>query len=212
MRSNFILHFLLIVLISHVIFINRVYGAVDQPLNFFLNPAELKQTNYFQFVGGNIFMGPQLTFKGTTALGRGRVKSSVHDSLPYLLASYRLNDRFVIGLNMAPSVYGHIQWPKNSILKNNSTTTYFLYYRGGLQSSYQINDRLSIGLGINLEYNKLGELDAFIDQIGNQINKIKGRNYTGDLGLYYKINSLNYLTMAFYTGVNTYGHGTSSLG
>lgn len=211
MRTNF-LSFLALFLLSHVSIIsNRVYGAVDQPLNFFINPAELKQTEHFQLIGGNLFMMPHLYFKGKTPLGTGKVKSRVHDSLPFLLTSYRLNERFVIGVNITPSVYGHLEWPKNSILRNNSTTTYFLYYRGSLLLSYQINNSLFIGLGINLEYNKLGELDFFIGERGNQINKIKGRNYTGDLGLYYKVNSSNYLTLAFYTGVNTYGYGTSSL-
>lgn len=215
MRTKFLPTFLTlgIILISSYSS-KKAYAAVDQILNsnFFQNPAELKQTNLLQFTAGTVFIVPKLTFNGETPLGAGRAQSKVYDSLPYILTAYRLTERFVLGINATPSVYGHINWPQNSILRQSSTTTHFLYYRGGLQTSYQFSDKLSLGLGINLEYNKLGELNFFIGNLGNQVNKIKGTNCTGDLGLYYQINSNNYLTLALYTGVNTYGQGSSSLG
>ncbi|WP_347252206.1 outer membrane protein transport protein [Legionella sp.] len=206
--------FIISQIINLTFFERKVYGAVDQILNsnFFQNPAELSQIKQIKLFGGNVFIMPKLKFTGTTSLGSGSAKSKVHDSLPYLLTAYRFTDRFVLGINITPSVYGHINWPINSIVAEKSTLTHFLYYRGSIQSSYQFTDKLALGAGFNLEYNKLGELDFVVPYMGNQINKVKGTNYTGDLGLFYKINSHNYLTMAIYTAVNTYGHGISSLG
>ncbi|KTD30247.1 MULTISPECIES: OmpP1/FadL family transporter [Legionella] len=189
------------------------YCAVDQILtdNFFQNPAELSSVNHAQLLLGNALILPRLKFTGTTVLGHGRVKSKTHDSLPYLLTAYRLTDRWVVGINATPSAYGHIDWqPHNSIVSQASTTTRIFYYRIGAQSSYQVTKKLAVGMGLNLEYNKFAELNFVVPNAGNQINRIHGLNYTGDIGLFYKIHSHTYLTMAIYTGINTYGHGTSS--
>jgi long-subunit fatty acid transport protein len=190
------------------------YGAVDQILNdiFFLNPAELSITKKTRLLIGNVFIAPKLKFTGTTPLGYGRAVSRTKDLLPYLLTAYRFTDRITAGITVTPSAYGHINWPINSIVREESTTTKLFYYRIGTHSAYQFSDQLAIGIGINLQYNKRGELDFIVPNQGNQINKMSGFNCTGDIGLYYKINSHNFLTMAVYTGVNTYGRGTSAIG
>ncbi|WP_028389544.1 OmpP1/FadL family transporter [Legionella fairfieldensis] len=189
-------------------------GAVDQLLNnnFFQNPAELNLIKQRQLIIGNVFIAPALKFTGTTVSGSGIVRSKVNDSLPYLLTAYRFTDRFVIGLNITPSGYGHLDWPVDSIVAAQSTITRLFYYRIGAQSSYQLTDNLAIGGGFNLHYNKREELDFVILNKGNQINKVNGINYSGDVGLYYKLTPRNYLTMMIYTPVNTFGYGTSSLG
>jgi len=153
------------VFFSSLIFYGQnTYAAVDQILsdNFFLNPAELSLIKKGQLSIGNLFVSPKLKFTGTTPLGSRSTTSKTNNSLPYLLAAYRLSDRFVMGLTATPSAYGHIQWPINSLLREISTTTKLLYYRVGAQSTYQFTDKLSLGVGLNLEYNKLAELDFVI--------------------------------------------------
>lgn len=147
-----------------IFFEHTSYAAIDQILsdNFFLNPAELSLIKKGQLSIGNLFVSPKLKFTGTTPLGSGSTTSKTNNSLPYLLAAYRLSDRFVMGLTATPSAYGHIQWPINSLLREISTTTKLLYYRVGAQSTYQFTDKLSLGVGLNLEYNKLAELDFVI--------------------------------------------------
>jgi long-subunit fatty acid transport protein len=194
---------------------DKAYCAVDQFLNdyFFQNPSVLSQIKQMQLILGNVFVVPKLEFTGLTSLGSGTVLSRVNDSLPYLLSAYRLSENFVVGLNITPSAYGHIDWrPHNSIVSEASTTTRIFYYRIGAQSSYQLSSSLAIGLGFNIAYNKLAELDAVVPNMGNQINKASGVNHTFDLGLFYKIDAQNYLTFAAYTCVDKFGNGTSSLG
>lgn len=190
------------------------HSAVDQILSniFFQNPAELAITKQIQLLGGNVFITPALKFSGVTPLGAGKVKSKVGDNLPYLLANQRITDKFVIGVNATPSAYGHINWPIGSIVETASTTTKLLYYRFGMQFGYQILEDLAVGAGINVEYEKTAELDFVIPGMGNQINKISGENFVGDVGLYYRINHKNYLTAAVYSPINTFGKGTSHLG
>ena len=123
-----------------------------------------------------------------------------------------MNERFVFGLNVTPSSYGHLNWPIDSIVSNATTLTKVIYYRVGAQSSYQFTSNLALGIGLNLEYNKQLELNYVIPGMGNQINKISALNPDADIGLFYKINPKHALTAAIYTPVNTFGDGTSTLG
>ena len=191
-----------------------VYSAATQILsdNFYSNPAELNRVEKTQTIIGNLLLNPVAQFNGAVLGVSGAAKSNVNDSLPYLLTGFRINDKVVVGLNITPSGYGHLSWPMDSFVAYDSTVTKVLYYRFGFQSEYQFSEKLSLGIGFNLEWNKLAELNFIVAGSGNQINKVSGLNYTGDLGLYYKINPKLFLSIAGYTQVNTYGYGTSSLG
>lgn len=198
-----------------LIFQYNAHAAVYQILSdyFYQNPAELSQTHDTQLILGNIFAIPSMEFNGQTPLGSGTASSKVNNSLPYVLTAHRFTDKSVIGFNVTPSAYGHINWGDDSIVSNSSTVTNMLYYQFGLQSEYQFNEKLSLGAGFNVEYNKFAELNYITPPLGNQVNKIEnGVNYVGDFGVYYKLNSYNYLTAAVYTQVSTYGHGISTLG
>ena len=203
-----------VIIISTFVLFENAEAAVYQILNdyFYPNPAELSQVRETQLILGNVFTIPSFEFNGETPLGRGKVKSRANNSLPYLLSAHRFSDKFVVGLNATPSGYGHLNWPEDSIVANASTVTKLLYYQFGFQSGYQFNDKLALGIGFDIEYNKFAELDYVVPPIGNQVNKIKGVNYIGDLGVFYKINPHNYLTSAVYTQVSTYGNGISQLG
>lgn len=198
-----------------LIFQYNAHAAVYQILSdyFYQNPAELSQTHDTKLILGNIFAIPSMEFNGQTPLGSGAASSKVNNSLPYVLTAHRFTDKWVIGFNVTPSAYGHINWGNDSIVSNSSTVTNMLYYQFGLQSEYQFNDKLSLGAGFNVEYNKFAELNYITPPLGNQVNKIEnGVNYVGDFGIYYKLNAYNYLTAAVYTQVSTYGHGISTLG
>lgn len=202
-----------ILYIALIIQEKKGFTAVDQILNsnFFQNPAELSLVKKMNLIIGNIFITPKFKFIGMAYGNTGSAVSKVQNSLPYLLGDYRFTDKFVLGVNMTPSGYGHLQWPFDSIVIYDSTTTKLVYYRIGVQTSYQFTEKLALGAGINLQYNKLGELDAVIPGKGNQINKVSALNYTIDGGVYYKINSRNFLTAAFYSAVHRPGHGTSTM-
>lgn len=197
-----------------LLFINsNVYCAVDQILNdnFYQNPAELSLINQKQLILGNIFIAPKFKYSGMSSGADGTATSVVNNSLPYVLGSLRANDKIVFGVNVTPSVYGHLNWPLNSIVSPSSTTTNALYYRIGGQFSYQFSNNLSVGIGLNLEDNKYFELNFVVPGLGNEINKISGLNYSADIGLFYKINDRHSFTAVIYSPVNTFGSGTSSL-
>ncbi len=190
-----------------------VYADVDQFLNdyFFRNPADLGLVNKNRAVVGNLYVVPRLEFTGTTQIGTGRAQSKVNNSLPYLLADFRVSDQWVLGVNIVPSAYGNINWPQDSIVAYDSTITKVYYYRFGAQASYQVTDRLMLGIGANLHYHYLAELDALIPGLGNEVNKISAVNNSFDAGFLYKINQKHNLVAALYTPVDTYGSGTSTL-
>ena len=192
--------------------IKQANSAVSQILNdsFFQNPAELQVVNNTQAIVGNVFINPNIQFDGRSYDVSGNANSNVTDYLPYILSAYRVNKQLVLGLNVTPSVYGHLDWPIDSFVSQASTLTKLLYYRFGFQSSYQVTEDLALGIGFNVEDNGQYQLNFVVPGQGNQVNSVTGLNYTGDFGLYYKIDSKNYLTVAGYTQVDTYGHGTSS--
>lgn len=165
--------------------------------------------NQHQWILGNQFVSPRFQFKGISSGQVGEATSNPQNALPYMLASYRLSDRFVMGVNIVPSGYGHFDWPIDSIVANDSTKTYLFYYKAIVQSSYQLSNDLAIGLGLNIEDNHRLELDFVVPSQGNQINRISGLNVFPDVGLFYKINSKNYFTAAVYAPLNTYGRGIS---
>lgn len=211
--KNFLYYFATCFVINQLC-VTSVYGAATQILsdNFYSNPAELSRVEKTQTIIGNLLLNPVARFNGEVLGVLGTAKSNVNDSLPYLLTGFRINDKVVVGLNITPSGYGHLSWPMDSFVAYDSTVTKVLYYRFGIQSEYQFSEKLSLGIGFNFEWNKLAELNFIVAGSGNQINKVSGLNYTGDLGIYYKINPKLFLSIAGYTQVNTYGYGTSSLG
>lgn len=201
-------------LMQLIAFQETAYSAVSQILNdnFYQNPAELSLVNKLQITAGNIFIKPSFKFNGTSSGNTGTAVSTVSDALPYLLTAYRFTDKFVSGVNITPSSYGHLEWSTNSIVANDSTTTDLLYYRIGSQSSYQFTKKISFGIGLNIEDNHSFQLNFNVPPNGQKINKISGLNYSGDIGLLYKINSQHALSAVIYSSVNTVGFGFSSLG
>ena len=143
------------------------YCAVDQILNdnFFMNPAELSLVNKFQLTGGDILINPVFSFNGCSYASCGYVKSNETDYLPYLLSAYRFNNKIVIGVNMTPSAYGHLNWSSESFVAQASTLTKLLYYRYGIQTSYQLTESLTIGVGLNLEDNAQYKLNFVVPVI-----------------------------------------------
>lgn len=189
------------------------HASVGQLLTdyFFQNPADLNAVAHQQVILGNFMIAPSLQFQGTAPGGTGSARSSVVDALPYLLADIRLTDKFVVGLNAVPSEYGDLSWPLDSIVAHDSTTTKIYYYILGLQSSYQFTDRLVLGLGLNLRYNYLAELDSLVGNLGNEVNKVSALNNGMDAGLTYKLTPKHTFIATFYSPVNRFGKGTSTL-
>lgn len=217
LQLNLVLNLLLnLLLINIFCFINSTaYGAAGQILNsiFFPNPAELSQTQQSKITGGTILIQPKLTFKGNYAGQDGQATSEVQNILPYALLDYRWNDKLVTRLNFTPSTYGHIEWPVDSIVSQGGTTTELIFYRFGLQVGYQFDDALSLGAGLNIEYNRNADLNFTIPNLGHQINNASDYNLVPDIGLFYKINNKNFITAAVYTGVDTFSDfGSSFIG
>lgn len=189
-------------------------AAVGQMLtdSFFQNPADLGLVNKQQLILGNLFVASSLEFTGTALGGTGQANSNVVDFLPYLLADIRVSDKWVLGFNAVPTEYGDLNWPIDSIVSHDSTVTKVYYYLLGFQSSFQLTDRITLGLGLHLRYNYLAELDAVVGNLGNEVNKASALNNGLDAGLSYKLTPKHTFVAAFYTPVNRFGKGTSTLG
>ena len=118
-------------LFVYISFDEVAFGVASQIITdmFYQNPAELGLVNQMQLIAGDVFLAPRLEFSGQSTNGIGTAQSKVNDNLPYMLSATRLNDHFVMGLNLTPSTYGHMEWPANSIVAEVATLTYSIYYR-----------------------------------------------------------------------------------
>lgn len=200
-------------LVILLFFIGKVLASGGQLLNstFYPNPAEVSKIKTFEFIGGNLFFLPNLSYTGTSYGKTGSAKSSVYDPIPYMYVNYRLSDKWVVGVNMLPSVYGDLRWPADSIVANASVITNVLYYRSGVLTSYQITPDLALGIGFNLERNYLEV--AFMDPyLGFERNKSAGYHFVTDVGITYKFTSKDRISFAYYTPVRYYARGVSRAG
>lgn len=210
MRIFFKISFLSCFLLNTLL-IEQGYAAVTQILNdnFYPNPAELQSIKQSKIILGSIFINPYVHYTGTANDSYGETESDVRDSLPYLLVGYRLNEQWTLGFNAIPTSYAHISWSKPSFIAEQSTETKELYYRFGIQSGYRYNEKLSLGAGFNVEDNTNYCINFVVPGQGNQENCIHDVNYTGNVGLYYKLNDKNFISLSANSQVNTYGHGSS---
>jgi len=189
----------------------NIFAAGGQLLNstFFPNPSEIAKINKFELISGNLFFVPTLTFNGSSHGKTGSAYSSVYDPIPYLYTNYRIDDKWVVGLNMIPSVYGDLSWPVDSVVSNGAIMSDVLFYRSGVLTSYQITQDLALGIGINIE--RLFSQITFIDKtVGFQRSKSSGYDYVTDFGLNYKLTSKDLISLAYYTPIYKFVRGLSN--
>lgn len=192
---------------------SELFAAGGQLLNstFFPNPADTAEIKTFEFIGGNLFFVPTLKFTGTAHRKKGSAESKVYDPIPYMYLNYRFTDKWVVGVNMLPSVYGDILWPEDSIVAKSSINTNVLFYRVGILTSYNITSDLVLGVGFNIE--RLASQLSFIsDDLGYVRNKTSGYDSVTDFGFSYKLNSQNKISLAYYTPIRSVVPGVSNAG
>lgn len=194
-------------------FAAKTFAAGGQLLNstFFPNPSAITNINTFEFIAGNLFFVPTLTFNGISHGKTGTAYSSVYDPIPYMYTNYRINDKWVVGLNMIPSIYGDLSWPIDSVVARSSIMTDVLYYRSGVLTSYQITPDLALGFGISLE-RVFSQITFMDEKFGFQRNKSSGYDYVADFGFNYKLNSKDLISLAYYTPIYKFVRGLSNAG
>jgi len=211
-KVNFISKSLVYSIASSLVLLVSAQAAIIQNFNAnnYFNPAELQRINIAEILAGAFINNPQVSFSGTSTGGSGEANSNETDVLPFYRGAYRLNDRFVIGLNVSIPYYAHIEFPQSSVVAADATRTLVKDTDFAFQGSAKITDKLSLGAGFNV--NNMHDFQVnFVGPGGvNIVNKAKALSYGWDIGVTYDINQFNLIGLAYYSRLTPTFKGYSS--
>lgn len=176
-------------------------AAVTEMLGdtFFGNPAELTLTPKMKITAGTMYANTILDFKGTHLGNDGSAKSRANDYLPYVLLGYRYNDKLVFGFNVTPRGYGHLKYDPNSLVSSSSIETNILIYEISPRVGYQLTKTLAVGAGLDIFHSRKVDLSNDVIGQGILVNSSNGTRVGADIGLFYKLNPKNFLSLAFFS-------------
>jgi long-subunit fatty acid transport protein len=163
---------------------NTGTAYIDSGAAIYFNPALMQQTQSY---------AATLAFGGTSAVSRGpvdgpntSVSSSGAPSPAFLAgASYRLNDRFVVGLAMYPTLGLGADYRKVTSLSGGElkTTAYALEVSPAV--SFAITDALSVAIGYRATVAALDTVQSSPGQ--TQETSVSGTNWLGvQAGAFYR--------------------------
>lgn len=169
---------------ARAIAMGAAFSAVaDDPSAIYYNPAGLAfQDNRFNLSIDGFYIMPTHEFispTGTTS------RSQYNSSIPQFFVTYQTNERLTIGFGVyVPYAGGGVEWSDGQ-LPIPALKSYLGVVSFTPTLSYQINEKLSLGLNINL-YRATFELDTHVDMLGPMKTEEKGSSLTAGLGLMYK--------------------------
>lgn len=178
--------------------------------NTYNNPAQLNATKNMNITFGGLGVQVDGKFTGIGAGGEaGTATSSETAFLPYLTFSKRLNKKWVAGINISQPYFGNSSYPSDSVVAFDTTVTKIFDLDIAPQLSYQVNDKLALGFGLNFNNMHRAEID-FMTSTGEAINTASDWSYGWNVGLFYVINATNFLGLTYYSGLNPVLTGVSS--
>ena len=202
------------ILASACVVLNAItaHAAVSTLTSEFTNPADLDKVGNLEITNGILLISPRFKFDGTNGAGvPGTAKTeNLVDFLPYLRAAKRIDEKFVVGLDIHPKNYGHVLWNVGGFTSANGTDTVVLDYVVRPKLSYQVDERLTLAAGLNFTYVTV-KMAAY-DVNGNGQNMVnKTNDFIGSftVGANYAINDSTFLSAVYDNGYNTQVSGKS---
>lgn len=174
------------------------------------NPAALTIVTKGQFIIGGTGLFSRYRFSGKAGTFRGSAVSEREDLLPYGRLAYRLGKKVVVGLDVTEPFFVNIKFPKSSIVRFFSTRTLVRSVDISPKISYQVNEKLSLGLGLNMDYIYNAQLNLVIPPFGNLVNKATRWGYGWDVGLFYVLTKATYLNLSYYSKIVQHLRGVSA--
>lgn len=178
----------------------------------FSNPAALNSVKNDQLVIGGMVLSSQFRFNGTAAGASGTATSNTTDVLPYGRIAKRIAPRLVASFDVTQPYYTNIQYPVNSIVNAFATSTVIRDTNYSPKLSYQVTDRLALGVGIDANYLYNAQLNFAVPPFGNLTNKASSWAMGWDMGLFYVITPATFLNLSFYSKIVQHAYGQSTWG
>jgi long-chain fatty acid transport protein len=158
-------------------------GVADDPSAIYYNPAGLAfQNKKLSLSIDGFYIMP--THEYVSPVGSS-VKSQYNSSVPQVFITYQTSERLTIGFGAyVPYAGGGVEWSEGQLpiplLKS---------YLGVVSLtptlSYQVNEKLSLGLNINF-YRSVFEVDTVAESLGAMKTEESGSSLSAGFGLMYK--------------------------
>jgi long-chain fatty acid transport protein len=158
-------------------------GVADDASAIFYNPAGLAfQENKMNFSIDGFYIMPTHEYISPTGT---TVQSQYGSSIPQIFITYQTSERLTIGFGAyVPYAGGGVEWTEGK-----SAIPSLKSYLGVISLtptlSYQVSDKLSLGLNINF-YRSVFELDAISEGLGPMKTDESGSSLSAGVGLMYK--------------------------
>lgn len=182
------------------------------------SPTAIAQTKKFSIELGDTSLWSSVRFKGTSSSGlfSGSTSSHTSSQLVYGQANYRLSPMFVVGLNVTQPLWTNIQYPKNSFVRFNSTSTFIRAVDYSPRVAFQPNKNWTFGVGFDAMDFFNGQLNFAIPPtlapFGVLTNKATAWGYGGDAGITYFMEPGSIFTLSYYSKIRLESSGTSTWG
>ncbi len=190
---------------------NATSYQIFSDLNF-SNPAALNSIQKQEFVIGGTGVFQTFHFTGTALGVNGSTTSNTNDLLPYARAATRLSPKVVLSFDITQPYFTNIQYPQYSFINAFATETVIRDYNYSPKLSFQVNDRLALGVGFDANNLYNGQLNFAVPPNGNMTNKASSWAYGFDLGLFYTITRATFLNLSYYSKIVQHASGTSTWG
>lgn len=176
------------------------------------NPALLKNVKKMDVIVGDTYLNNTYIFRGSNGPLVGTATSHQVDNFPYGRIAYRINEKVVVGIDVARLAYVNIQFPIGSILQRATTASILKNIDYSPRISIALNPKLAIGLGINANNMYEAKLNFVSPPNGNLVNSGSGWSYGWNIGGVYTFSPKTILGITYYSNINHNLKGSSYWG
>ena len=158
-------------------------GLADDPSAIYYNPAGLAfQNKKLSLSIDGFYIMP--THEYSSPIGTS-ARSQDNSSIPQFFITYQTSERLTIGFGAyVPYAGGGVEWSEGQ-LPIPSLKSYLGVVSLTPTLSYQVSEKLSLGLNINF-YRSVFEMDTFAETLGAMKTEESGNSISGGFGLMYK--------------------------
>lgn len=183
------------------------------------NPAELFKVKESTFILGGTGFQTKGRFNGTQFnfnrfdYDSGISKTNTYSLLPYGRIAKRINQKWVIGVDVTQPFHSNLNWGNNSVTRYAATQTYLTDIDVSPRLSMAINQQWFVGAGVNFNFLKNNETNWVLPSGPSSyapfINRTTGFGVGYNLGLYHVFNQQNFLGLTYYSKIDQDTSGTS---
>lgn len=176
------------------------------------NPAALNMVKKAEVIVGGTDIAAQMQFTGSYLGVNSSTTSSTNSILPYGRFAYRLYPNIVVGVDVTQPIFTAVAYPSNSFISAATVSTYLRDTDISPRISWQVNQKLALGFGLNLNNLYNGQLNFAVPPTGTYYNKASSWAYGFNAGLSYVVREGTYTGMSYFSKIVQHLQGTSSLG